>query len=301
MNENKTKLIINPEFRDKIPPLSEDEFVKLEKNILTDGEVIEPIVVWNNTIIDGHHRWKIIQKHNLTKYKIKSMDFPNKWAAIAWMCSNQLGRRNLTEQQRDYILKEEYDAQVKAVGAQVENKNAEKQSGQNDRIVSKTKNLTRAKIAENHGISESAVKRAVEFGRGLDEAEKVSPGIKDSVLSGEIKVPKSAIAEIRNMDDEQKKKTVDAIKNGKYAETKASYANTRKAIDDLCNVERKIEYTQFDLEQELKSISETFISQLNRVLNMRAYVFHENGAKVRILNVIKNIINSIKKMEGKVT
>lgn len=53
------QLNIDPEFRDKIPPLSADEFSKLEENIVADGEVREPLVVWHNTIIDGHHRYKI--------------------------------------------------------------------------------------------------------------------------------------------------------------------------------------------------------------------------------------------------
>ena len=54
-----TKLTIDPEFRDKIPPLTETEYAQLRENILADGEVYEPIVVWNGTIIDGHNRWKI--------------------------------------------------------------------------------------------------------------------------------------------------------------------------------------------------------------------------------------------------
>ena len=44
------KLIIDPEFRDKIPPLMEDEFSLLEENILSDGAVFSPLIVWNNTI-----------------------------------------------------------------------------------------------------------------------------------------------------------------------------------------------------------------------------------------------------------
>lgn len=72
-------------------------------------------MVWHNTIIDGHHRWKIIQKHPGIPYKIKQMDFPDKWSAIVWMCRNQLGRRNVTQQQRDYLIAQEYGAQRKTV------------------------------------------------------------------------------------------------------------------------------------------------------------------------------------------
>ena len=54
------KLKIDPEFRDKIPALTEAEFEQLKENILSDGEVYEPIVTWNDTIVDGHNRWRII-------------------------------------------------------------------------------------------------------------------------------------------------------------------------------------------------------------------------------------------------
>ena len=49
------KLRIDPEFRDKIPPLTDAEFEQLRENILNDGEVYEPIAVWNGTIVDGHN------------------------------------------------------------------------------------------------------------------------------------------------------------------------------------------------------------------------------------------------------
>lgn len=45
-----TNLRIDPEFRDKIPPLTDAEFEQLQENILNDGEVYEPIAVWNGTI-----------------------------------------------------------------------------------------------------------------------------------------------------------------------------------------------------------------------------------------------------------
>ena len=67
------QLNVDPEFRDKIPPLSADEFSKLEENIVTDGEVREPLVVWHNTIIDGHHRYKIVQKHPEIPFKVKKI------------------------------------------------------------------------------------------------------------------------------------------------------------------------------------------------------------------------------------
>ena len=65
------RLIIDPEFRDKIPPLTEDEFTLLEENILSDGAVFSPLIVWDGTILDGHNRHEIIQKHPGLTYAVQ--------------------------------------------------------------------------------------------------------------------------------------------------------------------------------------------------------------------------------------
>ena len=181
------QLNVDPEFRDKIPPLSADEFSKLEENIVTDGEVREPLVVWHNTIIDGHHRYKIVQKHPEIPFKVKQMDFPDKWAAIVWMCRNQLGRRNITDEQKTALIGEAYKAQKMTVGAQIGNENAKKQSDQSGHIVSVR---TRKEIADKFSVGEGTVQRAENFVDGLNEADKVSPGIKEAVLSGSVKESK---------------------------------------------------------------------------------------------------------------
>ena len=41
------ELKIDYEFQSKIPPLTVEEFRQLEENILADGVVINPIIVWN--------------------------------------------------------------------------------------------------------------------------------------------------------------------------------------------------------------------------------------------------------------
>ena len=58
------KLQINEEFKSLIPPLTNDEYDLLEQNILKEG-IRDPIIVYDNVIIDGHNRFKIAQKHNL--------------------------------------------------------------------------------------------------------------------------------------------------------------------------------------------------------------------------------------------
>ena len=52
-------LRIDPEFESKIPPLTEEEYQLLEENILLDGVVLNPLIVWNGCIVDGHNRFRI--------------------------------------------------------------------------------------------------------------------------------------------------------------------------------------------------------------------------------------------------
>ena len=89
-------LKIDPEFQSQIPPLTDDEFKQLEENILKEGKLISPLIVWNNTLVDGHNRYAILQKHPEIYFSTMPLRFENREEAIAWICRNQLGRRNLT-------------------------------------------------------------------------------------------------------------------------------------------------------------------------------------------------------------
>ena len=205
------QLNIDPEFRDKIPPLSEDEFSKLEENIVADGEVREPLVVWHNTIIDGHHRYKIVQKHPEIPFRVKQMDFPDKWAAIVWMCRNQLGRRNITDEQKTALIGEAYKAQKLSQGNHAERGSDGKYlSAQNEHLGGRTAE----KIAKDFGVGKETVKRAERFVDSLNEAERVSPGIKEAVLSGSGKARKGGRAGGRNAPGEMKREAVEAIRKG---------------------------------------------------------------------------------------
>ena len=53
-------LKIDPEFQNQIPPLTDDECKQLEENILKEGKLLSPLIVWGNTLVDGHNRYEIV-------------------------------------------------------------------------------------------------------------------------------------------------------------------------------------------------------------------------------------------------
>ena len=90
---------IDPEFKALIPPLTEDEYRQLEQNILAYKKCRDAIVVWDNTIVDGHNRFRICAEHGVP-FEIKEMAFESRDEAKLWILENQLGRRNLTDAMR---------------------------------------------------------------------------------------------------------------------------------------------------------------------------------------------------------
>ena len=104
--------IINEEFAKLIPPLSGDELDRLEQSLLNEG-CLNPIIVWNNTIIDGHHRYTICIKHNISFNVIEKSELETELDVKLWMINNQFSRRNLPTEIRvalAYKLKE-FEAQ----------------------------------------------------------------------------------------------------------------------------------------------------------------------------------------------
>lgn len=115
------------------------------------------------------------------------------------MCRNQLGRRNITDEQKTALIGEAYKAQKMTHGgntARVHDDNGRFTSSR--QIGDLRKEKTRNIIARNFGVGSRTVERAENFVDGLNEAEKVSPGIKDAVLSGSLKAPRKCFYSFEN-------------------------------------------------------------------------------------------------------
>lgn len=82
-----------------IPPLSSEELITLEESLKKEG-CRDPLVVWNDTIIDGHHRYAICRKHNISFNTVENKDLETELDVKLWMINNQFSRRNLPTETR---------------------------------------------------------------------------------------------------------------------------------------------------------------------------------------------------------
>ena len=185
---NLSALKIDPEFQGKIPPLTFEELNQLEANILRDGRIINPIIVWRGLIVDGHNRYTIAKKHPEIPFTVHEKEFASRYEAIIWICKNQLGRRNLTPEQKKYLIGKQYEAEKAAHDGDRKSSDA-KSSSLKANLIDNSKTCDR--IAEENGVSKDTVIRASKYMKGVEIAEELMPGLKQSILSGQTKVSKA--------------------------------------------------------------------------------------------------------------
>ena len=205
-------LHIDPEFKAQIPPLTQDERKQLEENILAEGELLAPILVWNGTIVDGHNRYEILQSHPEIPCSVRDLELETRDEVLAWICKHQLGRRNLTPEQKKFLVGKQYDAE-KHDGFHGNQHTRPVLSADAQNEHQQTPEKTCERIARENHISASAVRRAALFAAGVDLAEELCPGIRQRVLSGDLKAPDALFERLAKARPEEYSVLLEQIKN----------------------------------------------------------------------------------------
>lgn len=306
------ELKIEREFQEKIPPLTEAEFEQLRENILNDGEVYEPIAVWNGIIVDGHNRWKVIKEHPEIPYKIREMDFTDKWAAFDWMYQKQLGRRNLSDEQKTYLIGKLYESRKKSAGGNGSNQyvKRDEQNAQNGQVAKtdKEKHGVSGEIALELNIGRNTVRRAEHFSKGIDRAAEVDPKFKQEILSGEVKTTKAEVSEIRNLEsDEEVKQAIEVIRNPeKKKEAGVSTKEVRDRFAKIRDVARRMGQghaanTFDDVLTLLNAASDDFIWKLRRTIEGEKDALKKDDRWPDALEgYFDSIIHDIEELKGEI-
>ena len=296
-------LTIDPEFEGKIPPLREEELKQLEENILADGVVINPLIIWDGVLVDGHNRYRILQKHPEIQFTTYEKEFPDRYAAIAWICKNQLGRRNLTPQQFKYLIGLQYEAEKCSSNYNGNRFTSLDKSRcvQNEHTYKPER--TAERIARENNLSGSYVRRAEHFAKGVDAAEKVAPGIKQEILTGNIKPTEKAVAAIAKAPPEERPALVQQLRQAKETEKqeekpkpKRSAAETLQAIQDISDnmLQSNGEIDTDDICAELEDALDTMIFRWDTCLEN--YREHRSACRDGIQQLTEKGIHYLQKM-----
>lgn len=302
---NISDLIIDKEFESVIPPLTDEEFELLKESVLNDGEVYHPLVVWNNIIVDGHHRYKILKDNPEIKYRIKEREFENRYEAISWICLNQLGRRNLNDAQKKMLIGRRYKTEKMARGASDGfrgNQHKKSVKGQNVPLPDDV-HITSSRIATEMGTNEKTVRRAEKFVDGVDAAEEVLPGVTKDITSGKIKPKQADVAAIAKAPAEERRQLAENLYKEPTPEEKARNKNKRdlmKAIR-MCDATHipsdTNKITPQDMLMTFESEIEKIISSMDFCLDYFPELLTLPEYVVQVKEIIQPLKDYIKNLE----
>ena len=232
---NSQVLKIDEEFKQLIHPLKRQEYIQLESNIIADG-CRDPIIVWNGYIIDGHNRYEICTRHGIS-FETQEKVFVCREEAIAWICANQLGRRNISEETRKFLIGMQYESEKLVTriknGRGRNQYNGDRYPNTDTETDAPVKHITAKRIADENHISLGTVQKYAIYTRALEEIGKKEPKLVPKILSGNYKMSHENVVELSKLSQEeiqrvnrkidrnptpfiQYKKTRNAIQTGKY-------------------------------------------------------------------------------------
>lgn len=279
-------LKIDEEFESLIPPLTEEEFAQLRDNVLSEGRVRDALTAWNDTILDGHNRWKIIQEFPEIPFRVEQMEFKTRNEAIAWMIRNQLGRRNLLNYDRARlalrlkpILVEEAKKRQQATqfGANAAvQKSAPREGG----------SKVRDELAKAAGVSHDIIDK-VQF-----IENNATPEVKERLSKGEISVNK-AYTTVR--EEKQKPKGYTSADRKDRAETEAIVAEMfdTSTIKEM-TVERLVDDITLNAAEYIRILKNT-LTDHSTLLTAENKPIVANAIQVHIIDEILKLKGIVEK------
>lgn len=165
------EIIINETYRKRIPPLQPEEHALLEKSII-DENCKNPITLWNKTVVDGHNRYDICKKYGID-IKATDIEFTDIEECLDFIDTNQLGRRNLTDDQRKIIIGRKYNRGKK------QGERTDLTSGQIAQKLTTAENL-----AKDNKIDEKTVRRYGQLATEFEKMQIEKPEIAQDIFNG---------------------------------------------------------------------------------------------------------------------
>ena len=311
MEKKVYELKIDEDYKYLIAPLQRREFLQLEENIIADG-CREPIVVWNGVIVDGHNRYEICTRHQIP-FAIQEMDFECKEAVYAWICSNQLGRRNITEDTRKFLIGRQYEAEKRALKKhrdKVEHGIIPEDTSlpyvpSEDFVYmpGERHNPTASRIARENNVSHGTVEKYAIYSRAIDEIADKEPDIVPKILGGKYKISHNNVVELSKLSAEDIKKVGRRIE--KMNQPYVQYKNTRGIIPkkNVSGVGEPLppapsikDMPAFDPDAEITGLTLTIPSwgsSIERVRTKSDLTIVSNGARQKLVNALSELAEQI--------
>lgn len=161
---------IDPEFESLLLPPRAEELRLLEESLIAYG-CRDNLKVWYSEkdkadlVLDGHNRYRICQLQDI-KFGVSPISLESREEALLWIAENQLGRRNLTDDQRAAVLDDIRERRSRIA-------NGKRPSSVTDEAVD-----TRKEIAAENNVPENKLK-------SVQKLKRIDPALATKVRTGE--------------------------------------------------------------------------------------------------------------------
>ena len=227
------EIIIDAEFKNLLPPLDEKTYALLEESLVQYG-CVYPLILWENTIIDGHNRYEISQKHNIPINTV-TKEFDSREQVIIWIISTQIARRNLTPMQLSYYRGLHYHTDKRI-------------------ITDKTAEPVSKRLAEHYNVSSKTIERDARLVEVIDAIGDNSTEAKQEILSGRAGITRQHLRELASGGSEEDIKNIAVnIKEGTFEKPgRTVTAELVELPDDLPDESGKEEQSEIKSKKFLK-------------------------------------------------
>ncbi len=298
-------LKIDQEFLGLIPAMQRKEYIQLELNIREDG-CRDPIVVWDQTIVDGHNRYQICHKHKIP-FKIVSKDFGSREEAKAWICANQLGRRNISSEYRKYLIGMQYDLE-RCIHRNKSGRNqySPVQIAVNDEgeieARSKGDHVTAQRIGEQHHIAGGTVLKYARYSRAVNKINETAPDVGSKVLDGTYKVSHEGLLEMAKMDAEKLSEFTDSLSKTKRpvisydpSAPEMEARDTRSSRETIISTPTVKDMPQYDPDAEVAGLALTVPSWIKVIDHTKDNTKIETISEIarkRVITVLHELVEA---------
>jgi len=276
---NFEEIIIDEEFQRLLPPLDERAFCSLEDDILIHG-CMNPLVLWNGILIDGHNRFNIVTKHNLP-FNTISLEFDSRDEVLAWMIKVQIDRRNLTPMQLTYYRGLHYNIEKKLHGDS-ERFTQNVPRGQNVTL----EGSTASRLSEQYRVTSRTIKRDGEIADVIIAIGLESEEAKHSILSGETRISRKHLRELSSATEVGIATTASEIVAGTFEENRQ---NSSQEIGAPNSSDKTASHP----------MSSKFITGANKFIE-DMQTLPKNTTPDKLKKTIRSYIDSLEKLYGQI-
>ncbi len=297
-NPSAADIVVLPELKAYIDPLTPDEYESLERSILDEG-CRDSLVLWGNILIDGHNRFGICEKHNLPFNTVQNTRFKSMEDVHLWMIDQHLGRRSVSEFQRGVLALRKREiiaerraaaaAAVVAAKAEAKEANGGEQApweGDTDPVVSKAL-ASVAKVPDESLDTREALARAARLTASqvkMIEAiqEHAAPEVVAAVKAGELSLNAAAVvsslpqaeqsaaaqggaqelkAAAKRVRDAKKKPKAEAPAAMAEGDNESAAPVASKSVEELTQRVSELEAENERLRQQVKALQDLLAEQ----------------------------------------